>query len=113
METSDHQPAEPVVYPHLGLTDLRDATGANVRTVAETGTPVILDDRGVPTGVMLAPVSLLRPDALPPAYFSEEARRRAARFVAEYVSAEYGPQAFRAATDWAESLPGIADDPAA
>lgn len=113
MENNEHDEREPVVYPHLGLSDLRDATGVNVRKVAADGTPVILDDRGVPTGVMLAPVSLLRPEALPPAYFDEEARRRAGRFAAEFIAAEYGPKAFREATDWAESLPGIADDPAA
>lgn len=100
MDTNDDPPT---VYPRLGLTELRHGPAAPVEHVALTGTPFLLTDHGVPTGVMLAPVGMLRPDALPPAYFSAEGRARAAAAISEYGN-DLDQGALAGAQAWARDL---------
>jgi antitoxin (DNA-binding transcriptional repressor) of toxin-antitoxin stability system len=93
------------VYDRIPLTELRDRAGlGNIGDkVAATGEPVIVTRQGQPH-FMVAPLAMLRPEALPPAYFDREQRERDGRTLDEYLGENFAPDTIRAAMNWAENL---------
>lgn len=88
------------MYQELPLTEVRKVLGDVFDQANQSGEPIVITKNGHAVGV-LGPMSVLRPEALPAAYFNAETRARGVAEVDRYMTENFDQDQIADAKAWA------------